>query len=113
VSYDLAFWDGPRPADDEEASTAYDEIWDRLDDTGDATEPSEKIRSLIAALEARWPGDDPNAPWAVFPLDGDAIGDTLYLNLTFGRPDTDLEFIASTARGLGLVCFDPQLEGLL
>jgi hypothetical protein len=31
----------------------------RLDETDDATEPNEKIRSLIAILEARWPRDDP------------------------------------------------------
>lgn len=86
---------------------------DALEDVDEVVPPTPAVQALIDELEARWPGDDPDAPWASFPLAGDAHGGTLYINLVFGRPDDDIWFIASTARRLGLVCFDPQLEALL
>jgi hypothetical protein len=75
--------------------------------------PTQSIRDLVDALESRWPGHDLSAPWATYPLTGDASGPTLYVNLVHGRPDTDLMFMAATARRLGVVCFDPQLEAML
>ena len=113
MSYDLAFWEGPRPQDDEEASEVFDEIWDALEDSEDVVPSTPAIQALIRELESRWPGDDADAPWASFPLEGDAHGGTLYVNLVFGRPDEDLMFMASVARRLGIVCFDPQLEAML
>lgn len=113
MSYDLAFWDGPRPADDDEAAQVFEELMDAMEESDEDVPPTAPIRALIDELESHWPGDDPKAPWASFPLAGDAQGGTLYVNLVFGRPDADLEFMASVARRLNIVCFDPQLEVML
>jgi hypothetical protein len=113
VSYDLAFWEGPRPTDDDEASQLFDELMDQVEAAPEEVPPTPAIQALIDALETRWPGDDPDAPWASYPLVDDAHGGVLYVNLVYGRPDQDLEFMAATARRLGLVCFDPQLEATL
>jgi hypothetical protein len=39
VSYDLAFWEGPRPQGDEEASEVFDETWDALEGSEDVVSP--------------------------------------------------------------------------
>jgi hypothetical protein len=113
VSYDLAFWEGPRPRDNDEASAMFEQIFDALDEAEEDVPPTPPIQALIQELESRWPVDDPQAPWAMPPLADDAQGGTLYVNFVSGRPDQDLEFMASVARRLGLVCFDPQLEAML
>jgi hypothetical protein len=113
MSYDLAFWEGPRPRDNDEASAVFEQLWGALEESEDDLPPTPAIQALVETLEARWPGTDPEAPWATFPLAEDAQGATLYVNLVFGRPDQDLEFMASAARRLGIVCFDPQLEAML
>jgi hypothetical protein len=113
MSYDLAFWEGPRLRNDAEALEVFEELWDALEESEDDVPPTPSIQALVETLESRWPGNDPDAPWATFPLAADAQGATLYVNLVFGRPDQDLEFMASAARRLGIVCFDPQLEAML
>jgi hypothetical protein len=113
MSYDLAFWEGPRPRDDDEASEVFEELWDALDESDEDVPPTPAIQALVGILESRWPVTDTDAPWATFPLAEEAQGATLYVNLVYGRPDHDLVFMASTARRLGIVCFDPQLEAML
>ena len=113
VSYDLAFWEGQEPRDDQEAAKTFAEIWGALEESTHTRPVAPAIQSLVRQLEARWPREDQDSPWASFPLEGDADGGTLYVNLVFGRPDEDLQFMASVARELGVVCFDPQLEVVL
>jgi hypothetical protein len=114
VTYDLAFWVGPRPVSNRAAAATYEEIFDRLDEAEDVQEPPERITSLIGELERRWPPFDEGSPWAVAPLGHeDATGDTLYVCLVLGRPEEDLRFMAQTAHRLGIVCFDPQSETVL
>lgn len=110
--YDLAFWQGQRPASDAEALDIFEPTWDELDEHDEELPPTPAIQALVEELEARWPGHHPDAPWASYPLGGDASGGTLYVNLVFGRPDEDLAFMAETAQKLGIVCFDPQAEAL-
>ncbi len=81
MSYDLAFWEGPRPQTDDEASARFEELMDALEETDDDVPPTASIQALLSDLEARWPINDPDAPWATFPLGEDAQGNTLYVNL--------------------------------
>ena len=112
MSYDLAFWQGPRPHSDSQTLKIFEASWDELEKQDEDVPPTPAIRALVEELEARWPGHHPDAPWASYPLAGDASGGTLYVNLVFGSPDEDLELMAEIARGLGIVCFDPQAEAL-
>jgi hypothetical protein len=118
MSYDVAVWDGERPADDEQALRTYEALWERY---GDAAEPpSPRILDYIAALTARYPdltehsSDDVDAsPWADGPLTLDVKGPFFYFALVYSKVDEALPFIAETARRHGLVCFDPQRQRLL
>lgn len=112
MSYDLAFWKGPRPADDAEAVETFEKMMDAAEEADDVP-PTPAIDALVRELESRWPVDAPDAPWATFPLGEDAIGDTLYVNLTLQTSDRNIELMVATARRLGPVCYDPQREMLL
>lgn len=114
MTFDLAFWEGPTPASDREATRIYEDLFPEDDEVEGFQPPTPAIVSLIAALEERWPPFDESSPWAVAPLgQEDARGNTLYLNLVWGRPDSDLHEIAAIAKRLGVVCFDPQSEEVL
>lgn len=67
MSYDLAVWEGTRPATEAEAVATYERIMARME-TGSGVEPTAAIRGYVAALLARWPDiTDPageDSPWA-------------------------------------------------
>ena len=81
MSYDLAFWEGARPTTDDEALRLFEELFDELEDLDEDIPPTPTIEALVRELEARWPIDHPDAPWASFPLADDAQGSALYVNL--------------------------------
>ena len=90
MSYDLAVWEGPRPESDAVAAVEFARRvseMDRLYDAGEPmTEPSAAIREFVATVEERYPDDedDPGAsPWAVFPLIGNAVGDGIFIPMTY------------------------------
>lgn len=104
VSYDLAVWAGPSPADDEAARVEYETRAEGSDEP-----PSAVIEAFLAELVARYPDDGDDGPWAVGPLREDAHGDFAYLTTVPGTgPDVLLQ-IARTAAAHGLVCYDPQV----
>lgn len=113
MSYDLAFWEGTRPRTDEEALAHFEEVFDALEGMDGDIPATPTIEALVRKLESRWPIDHSSAPWATFPLDGDAQGSTLYVNLVLTVSDTVVEELAGIAAGLGVICFDPQREMLL
>jgi hypothetical protein len=51
MSYDLAFWDGPRPADDDEAAQVFEELMDAMEESDEDVPPTAPIRALIVP----WP----------------------------------------------------------
>ena len=53
MSYDLAVWEGPHPADDDTAAQAYREMCGRYMYAG--LKPTDRIAEYAAALVARWP----------------------------------------------------------
>lgn len=119
MSYDLAVWHGPRPADDEAAADEYERRAGFLDE--DDTEPSPASPSMRAFLDdvlRRFPpltvdaDDDGDSPWATGPEPGDVDGDFAYLTMTFPGASAHLDEVVAIARRHGLVCFDPQTEAL-
>jgi hypothetical protein len=113
VSYDLAFWDGPTPSDDADATSTFTRLWHALEEGGVGAAPTPPVDALVSDLESRWPEDDEDSPWASMPIRGDAFGPLLYLALRYGRPVEEIEFIVATARERGLVCYDPQTSQLV
>jgi hypothetical protein len=118
MSYDLAVWEGQRPADDEAGTKFYTEqIIPRLEgyDPKDPTPPTLRIRAYVEALLKRWPdiqADDDGSPWSTSPLIGEAVGWFIYFSMVFSMADEASAFAADLAQQHGLVCYDPQLERL-
>ena len=120
MSYDLAIWEGPRPESDAAAATEFSRRvveMDRLYDAGEPmTEPTPAIRAFVAAAEERFPEDeaDPDSSvWAVWPLLGNAVGDGIFLPMTYPGARAARDAVAGIAADHGLACFDPQAEVLL
>jgi hypothetical protein len=119
VSVDLAVWDGQRPANDEEARAAFDDLCDRFLDPP-RTPPSAKIAAYVRALTARYPelaiGDDDEAEgvlWGSGPLIENASGPIVYIDLTLNSVfQQGWRYCVETASSHGLVAFDPQSAAL-
>jgi hypothetical protein len=116
MSYDLAVWEGARPATNEAALTTYNELMDRAEAMTEPQAPTPAIAGYVDALLSRWPditddaGED--SPWSDGPLINNANGGLFYFGMVFSMADEASEFAAQLARERGLVCFDPQ-EGRL
>ncbi|HSX67605.1 hypothetical protein [Nocardioides sp.] len=121
MSYDLAVWDGPKPASNADASAEYERRMDAMEEALDGSDepaaPTERIKAFVEAALARFPELDdnsgPECPWASSPLEGEAVGDLIYLPMTFSGAEYARDVLAEIADSLGLVCFDPQIEQLL
>ena len=121
MTYDLAVWEGHTPASAAAAIAEFerrmDAMEDAFDQAGGPPPASPTIRRFVEAALARFPeatehsGDE--CPWASAPLIEGAIGDLIYLPMTFQGADYARDVLAGIAHDLGLVCYDPQLEELL
>jgi len=118
VSYDLAVWEGERPASDEIAEQVFTEFADVYLESDEPPEepPTPAIQRYIAALLQRWPDIDSDAgdasPWAVGPLISDASGPFFYFPMVWSMAEEASEYAARLAAEHGLVCFDPQVSRL-
>jgi hypothetical protein len=118
VSYDLAVWDGERPASDEAAEVVYLNFVDAYleADEPPAEPPTAAIQRYVAALLDRWPdidGDEGDgSPWATGPLLSEAIGPFFYFPMVWSMADEASAYAAQLAAEHGLVCFDPQSSRL-
>ena len=116
MSYDLAVWIGARPKSDSDASSVYEQLMDRMEAEGSNAEPSPAIRAYVDALLERWPditgeaGED--SPWADGPLIGNAFGEAILFSMVWSRAEEASDFASRLAAQHGLVCYDPQSEGL-
>lgn len=112
MSYDLAVWEGARPANNDEALSAYTELMDRAEAMPEPEPPSLAIAAYVQALLDHWPditddvGDE--SPWSDGPLLGNANGALFYFGMIFSMADEASEYAAQVAAERGLVCFDPQ-----
>ena len=111
MSYDLAVWEGERPADDAAAAQCFSDLYDRFIDTEEpATPPTERIVAFVAGLLERWPDltEDEDSPWSTGPLIGEARGPLLYFPMSWSRADEASVYAAELAASMSLNCFDPQ-----
>lgn len=117
MSYDLAVWEGQRPADNQAAFAVYRQLMDEVKRLGGSLEPATPaIAAYVRALLDRWPditeeaGED--SPWSDGPLIGDASGSIMYFGMVYRMADETAQYAAELACQSGLVCFDPQLGRL-
>ena len=112
MSYDLAVWEGERPADDKAAGRAFMDLYDRYIDTETDIPPTERIEAYVAALLERWcdmsEDVEDTSPWSTGPLIREAGGPLIYFPMRYSMADEASAFAAALADSMGLICFDPQ-----
>jgi hypothetical protein len=117
VSVDLAIWEGPPPANDDEARIAFADLADRFLGPRRAP-PTAKIATYLRTLTACYPelvDDDAanDALWASGPLIDNASGPIAYIGLKLDRfVNEGWRYCVETAHSQGLVAFDPQSDAL-
>ncbi|GIF51117.1 hypothetical protein DFJ67_0286 [Asanoa ferruginea] len=116
MTYDLAVWEGERPADDVAASEAFEALYKTYIDSDETHPPSARIHSYVSALLARYPDmDDDNddvCPWSSAPLLDEATGPIVYFPMRWSMADDVSAWAAQLAADHGLICFDPQQNAL-
>jgi hypothetical protein len=115
VTYDLAVWEGERPADD--SSGAYfKSLYERYIDTDVEIPPTPAIRAYVETLLQRWidmtEDVDDVSPWADGPLINNAAGPVIYFAMRPSMADEVSAAAARMAESQGLVCYDPQWDCL-
>ena len=116
VSYDLAVWEGDRPASDTAAGDEYQRLYARYIGSRQLQPPTLRIAAYVRALLDRYPEDDDDAwedgPWGDAPLIGDASGPFIYFPMVYSKAEEASAWAAQVAQEHGLVCYDPQAEKL-
>jgi hypothetical protein len=112
MSWDLAVWEGPRPATDDEAMATYQRLMDRYQSATVLEPPTPAIAAFVDALLGRYPditGEEGiDSPWSDGPLIENATGPIFYFGMVFSGVEAAVPFIIEEARQRGLVCFNPQ-----
>ncbi|MGW3019005.1 hypothetical protein [Streptomyces longwoodensis] len=116
MSYDLAVWEGERPADDKIARRVFSDLYDRYLDDEVEEPPSAGIAAYVNALLERWcditEDEDETSPWSVGPLIGAASGPLIYFGISWSRAEEASAYAAGLADSMGLICFDVQQDRL-
>ncbi|MGA5641074.1 hypothetical protein [Streptomyces sp. CS081A] len=116
MSYDLAVWEGEKPADDKTARQVFNDLYDVYIDSGVEEPPSERIAAYVAVLLERWcdltEDEEDTSPWSTGPLIGEAGGPLIYFPLRFSMAEEASAYAAAVAESMGLVCFDVQQDRL-
>ena len=116
MSYDLAVWEGDRPANDLAAAAEFKLLYDRYVGSADNTEPTARIVAYVGALLDRYPdigtdaGED--SPWSTAPLMNEAGGPLVYFPMVWSRSEEVSAWAAQLAEEHGLNCYDPQANQL-
>ncbi|WP_030348793.1 hypothetical protein [Streptomyces sp. NRRL S-1022] len=112
MSYDLAVWEGERPADDKTAARVFNDMYARYIDGEVEERPSERIAAYVAALLERWcdltEDEEDTSPWSTGPLIGEARGPLIYFPMRWSMAEEASAYAATVAESMGLVCFDVQ-----
>ncbi|GGS90324.1 hypothetical protein [Streptomyces chromofuscus] len=112
MSYDLAVWEGSKPADDVIAGEVLTQLYDRYIDTEEEFPPSPRIAEYVAGLLARWvdltEDEEDTSPWSTGPLIGEASGPFIYFPMRYSMAEEASAYAADLAASTGLVCYDPQ-----
>ncbi|MET9720678.1 hypothetical protein ABZZ46_35505 [Streptomyces rochei] len=116
MSYDLAVWEGERPADDETAGRVFHDLCARYIDSDVKEPPSEHIAAYVAALLERWcdltEDEEDTSPWSTGPLIGEASGPLIYFPMRWSMAEEASAYAAAVSESMGLVCFDVQQNRL-
>ncbi|MFJ4487385.1 hypothetical protein ACIP3D_34120 [Streptomyces longwoodensis] len=90
MSYDLAVWEGERPADDKLAGRIFNDLYDRYLDSETHEPASERISAYVAALLQRWcditEDSEETSPWSAGPLIDGARGPLMYFGMSWNMP---------------------------
>ncbi|GAA3291088.1 hypothetical protein GCM10020218_063160 [Dactylosporangium vinaceum] len=116
MSYDLAVWEGDRPAGDAAAAAEFERLYHRYIEPDEVVPPTPAIAAFVQALLGRYPdrgthgGGD--SPWSAGPLLKDAAGPVIYFPIVWQRCEEVADQAAQLAEEHGLHCFDPQQNQL-
>ncbi|MFD7069575.1 hypothetical protein ACFV97_20370 [Streptomyces sp. NPDC059913] len=106
MSYDLAVWEGERPADDKTAGRVFGDLYDRYIDSEVEEPPSERIAAYVAALLERWcditEDEEDTSPWSTGPLIGEASGPLVYFPMRWSMAEEASAYAAAGAESMGL-----------
>ncbi|WP_460072784.1 hypothetical protein [Streptomyces sp. YKOK-I1] len=112
MSYDLAVWEGERPANDKIAGRIFNDLYDRCLDSETQEPPSERISAYVAALLEPWcditEDSEGTSPWSVGPMIDGAGGPLIYFGMGWSMAEEASAYAANLADLMGLVCFDVQ-----
>jgi hypothetical protein len=115
MSYDLAVWEGERPAD-ADGGAALESLYKQYLDTSVAVPPTPAIREYVAALLARWvdmtEDEEDVSPWSDGPLINNASGPIIYFAMRYSMAEEVSAAAARMANERGLICFDVQWDCL-
>ncbi|MGW2368316.1 hypothetical protein ACWCZ5_22375 [Streptomyces sp. NPDC001667] len=116
MSYDLAVWEGHRPADDSAAGVIFHDLFSRYMHSDVEHPPTDRIAKYVAVLLERWPDltedEDDVSPWATGPLISEARGPLIYFPMRYSMADEASAYAAEVASSLGLICYDSQMRQL-
>ncbi len=115
MTYDLAVWEGERPADDKAAGRIFSDLYDCYIEGADEP-PSERIEAYVTALLERWcditEDKEDTSPWSAGPLIDEASGPLIYFAMRWSMAEEASAYAASLAESMGLICFDVQQDRL-
>ncbi|MFE7674094.1 hypothetical protein ACFU5N_17960 [Streptomyces albidoflavus] len=116
MTYDLAVWEGEKPADDKTAGQVFSDLYDRYIDSEAEESPSERIAAYVAVLLERWcdltEDDEDTSPWSAGPLIDCADGPLIYFPMRWSMAEEASAYAVAVAESMGLVCFDVQQDRL-
>ena len=116
MSYDLAVWEGDRPANDTAAAAEFRALFDRYIEPGEPVEPTARIAAYVAALLDRYPdistAAGADSPWSTDSLISQASGPLIYLPMAWSRCDEVSRWASRLAEEHVLHCYDPQKQML-
>lgn len=116
MSYDLAVWEGERPANDVAAAAEFERLYGRYIASDGVVEPTPRIAAYVSALLDRYPDIGPEAaddsPWSTAPLMNEACGPLVYFPMVWSRCHEVSAWAAQLAEEHALHCYDPQLRQL-
>jgi hypothetical protein len=114
MSVDLAVWEGPQSASDDEACAVFDELCARYLGRS-SVPPTERITEYVRLLLDRYPdptetaGEEDEVPWGSGPMTRNASGQIVYIDMKLNRAFAEAwRYCVETAAANGLVAFDPQ-----
>lgn len=116
MSYDLAVWEGDRPADDAAADAVFAELRQRYLDTDVTHPPTPAIKEFLTGILSHWPDltvdDMESSPWTASGVAESARGPLIYFSMSRSMAAGPSAYAAELSKPMGLVCYDPQARKL-